>query len=225
MMVFIIGLGGISLGLGQNIEKATNYMDKPISFEGRVTSVRTKSKDSRDVSKGIYVYLDMRIVNNSEQKLIFPAKKFDCKTINLKRSNGKSIANLQLPTAAELPKWNEIVRSFDKSKPPESKTTSLAVGSGLSFNTFFKLDVSNYNNNDLLFSQSVSLDDLKENSSIFIEVICTTKPTGLDLYNLKENGDGFWQGLQTRWRKYGYLWIDEIKSEPIPLDLNSFFVK
>ncbi|MBF2021991.1 MAG: hypothetical protein IGR93_18335 [Hydrococcus sp. C42_A2020_068] len=71
--------------------------------------------------------------------------------------------------------------------------------------------------------ESASWETIKNLSQLWIKVRAEPYPSwGLepDCY-----GKSFGRELQKRWSKYGYLWLDDIFSEPIPLDLSSALIK
>ncbi|MCV4607363.1 hypothetical protein OFB74_31155, partial [Escherichia coli] len=61
-----------------------------------------------------------------------------------------------------------------------------------------------------------------KSSPILIELKLEIFPSYLKQSNSKSFSE---KALQDRWKKYGYLWLDDIVSEPIPLDLSSAMIK
>ncbi|HZN06786.1 MAG TPA: hypothetical protein VFB65_08370 [Pyrinomonadaceae bacterium] len=67
-------------------------------------------------------------------------------------------------------------------------------------------------------ARGASLKDLKELSSLWLRVVCEVWP-----WNLEPSADRsklkYGRKLQRRWKDVGVLWLDEIYSEPLTLNV------
>jgi hypothetical protein len=77
----------------------------------------------------------------------------------------------------------------------------------------------------LITNPESSWRSIKKNSPF--DLILTIQT--LDSYFSNDNeaikASKFWSKLQKRWSKFGYLWLDDVVSEPIPFDVNSVVIK
>ncbi len=119
----------------------------------------------------------------------------------------------------DSPETRILQKQLNQKIPPSDLTYVIKVGDSFNFSTetecvFLKSKIS--------ASANESWNAISKSSPILIELKLEIFPSYLKQSNSKSFSE---KALQDRWKKYGYLWLDDIVSEPILLDLSSAMIK
>jgi hypothetical protein len=120
--------------------------------------------------------------------------------------------------------WNLIVRDLDRPTPPEGKTYSLAPGAAMPFGETIRLTIESINEvviyggpkDDRTLAAWKDVLPLELNVSFetwsILPLVVNNKYAG-------SRQKDFGRKLRRHWKKAGYLWLDAIQAEPLPIDL------
>lgn len=123
-------------------------------------------------------------------------------------------------------KWNTIVRELDQASPPTGRTFSLAPGANMSFRQTVRLTIESINGAVIYDGRKEgrNLAVWKDVTPLQLEVSFETWSILPLMINNKYAGSrqkDFGRKLRRQWAKDGYLWLDAIQAEPIPIDLTA----
>ena len=127
-----------------------------------------------------------------------------------------------VPSIGATPDWQNIKKTLDSETPPSNIIKEIEVGKSIVFNAkewlYFKKEKDKY-----FRSENFTWNEIKAAKSLSIRL--KYRIWSLDFEVSPREEKKFGKKLQKRWSEYGYLWLEDIRSEPIPLDLNSAGVK
>lgn len=140
---------------------------------------------------------------------------------------------LPLPSIQRTKQWQDIVAEMDGKSPPENQVQSIKSGETVDFDeawTFIFLKRKAIGSNDPYWGygsdSNVLADEILKAKDLKIRVKYRVWSPELEPRSAASiDKKPFGKKLQKRWKKYGYLWLDDITSEPISLDLSSAVVK
>lgn len=120
-------------------------------------------------------------------------------------------------------KWNIFRNELNQSSPPLDKVHILMPNESWKWrgNTFFTLPKQKKSN---LF-ETESWENIKDLPEVWLHAICQVWSLNIEPKSNDRSDFVFGKKLQKRWKDVGLLWLDDIRSEPIPLDLNSVVMK
>ena len=122
------------------------------------------------------------------------------------------------PAVSLAPEWAASRLSLDKATPPPHQSRILMPNESWSLAATVGVSLPDHPE---MFApaKGASLKDIKELSPVGLRVVCEVWPWNLepnaDRSKLKYGG----RELQRRWKDVGVLWLDDIYSEPITLNL------
>lgn len=121
------------------------------------------------------------------------------------------------PAVSLAPEWGALRLGLDKPTPPPDQTRILMSNESWSLEATVGVSLPDHPE---MFApaKSASLKDIKELSPVWLRVVCEVWP-----WNLEAGADrsklNYGRELQRRWKDIGVLWLDEIYSEPMTLNL------
>jgi hypothetical protein len=138
-----------------------------------------------------------------------------------------------LPSLQRTKQWQDVVTDMDKKSPPASQFHIVKNGETIDFFenlsfVFLKKKAVGSNDPYWGFGSDINVlaDEIKSAKNLKLALKYSVWSSELEpRSDLLKNIKPFGKKLQKRWKKYGYLWLDDIVSEPIPFDLNSAIVK
>ncbi len=183
-----------------------------------------------------YIKLNLKLNNNGLTPIIFLQNTPLIKNATVfQTENEKEIFLSQTLNASSsflmsLNDWEKLKRDLNKSIPPVKKTLIISAGNQIEFEGFIRLNIPRFKVEQLSpFSiESQTLDFIKKHSPAQIKSTLETWSTLTLVINKKsqeEKKQKFAKKLRDKWKNIGYLWIEDIESEPITIDFNSVIFK
>lgn len=121
-----------------------------------------------------------------------------------------------MPSLSGAPEWADVRITLNQPAPPAEVTTILSPGQNLSFDSDLIIH-SNPRRTDSI-PEHPTFAELKEAGTFWLRVHFDTWSSDIEP-NPRSLKMEFGRALRTRWKDFGYLWLDEIYSEPIQLNL------
>lgn len=198
---------------------------KRLCLRGKVTSVKiiSDSPESRYSSNFLEIKLMVELVNTSTTPIIFLKREPLFVGAALAKqpddfATGNHLARTYAGPAVSLaPEWAALRLGLDKATPPPDQTRILMPNESWSLGATVGVSLPDHPE---MFApaKSASLKDIKQLSTVWLRVVCEVWP-----WNIERSADrsklNYGRKLQRRWKDVGVLWLDEIYSEPIMLDL------
>ncbi|GIU81257.1 MAG: hypothetical protein KatS3mg006_0321 [Pyrinomonadaceae bacterium] len=127
------------------------------------------------------------------------------------------------PSIGVTPDWRNIKKTLDAKAPPSSIIKRVNVGESI---VFYGKEWFYFNKEkDKYFKpENFTWNEIKDAKSLSLRLTYRIWSLDFETSSPREEKK-FGKKLQKRWRKYGYLWLDDIVSEPVPLDLSSVVIK
>jgi hypothetical protein len=208
---------------GQNNPSKKNNEIKPkLLFSGIINGITYEKIDSIHGNyEGSQIKLKLSLENKSSIPIIFLRQKTVLETSiweNIKSGGiGDRLDEDSLILESYLLKiedWRKYKKLINRSKPPKMETYIILPNQKIEFDETCVTDFRN----------------LRNSLPVWLKVKKTTWDKLPIHINNSDKADTnekpqFYKKLQKRWQKYGYLWLDDIVSEPIPLDLSSAVIK
>jgi hypothetical protein len=203
-----------------------------LKLTGTVKNIEISENKSKEFSRSfIYVHLNFRLKNTGEKPILLFNQNPGCLSVavaqkieELENRNG-SFSFYRFATSSSFiddKMWKLNKDLLDIKKPPSNKIFSLLPEQSIEYEDGFRLDVPKEESKRFEFSpwERKTLSELKQLSPVFIKLQgCSVRGYGIN--EAKKDRFLFAQKLQKRWMKYGYLWLEDVVSEPIQLDLNN----
>jgi hypothetical protein len=199
-----------------------SHANEFLTLTGQVKEIDIIEEDTKTIK--LKIGLDLTLKNISESNIIVYKSDFALLNLTLFTldENGKKIHLYSAGGRAsnyDSPETRILQKQLNQKIPPSDLTYVIKVGDSFNFSTetecvFLKSKIS--------ASANESWNAISKSSPILIELKLEIFPSYLKQSNSKSFSE---KALQDRWKKYGYLWLDDIVSEPIPLDLSSAMIK
>ena len=203
-----------------------------VALRGNVEKIEVEEEDSSSKYAMTFVSLTLKlsITNTSEVPLIFLQREPDCnQAIIAKNADDLDVRDKKFlafsgATSSDLTsvKWVNLRKSLDSPSPPSENTRILAPGETFNFDGWIRFNLPKepqmYASSP---TKSESLARLQELSPVLLRVQCVAWPLNLEGVNNERRKLIFGRELQTRWKDVGLLWLKDIYSEPILLDLKT----
>lgn len=200
---------------------------KAVSLRGRVVSVNIKQIDRS--SALIDIKLKMEFANTGARPIIFlqreplfPGGGLAKKPEDFAAGNLLA-ADAGWPANESSDEWTTLRASLDKPTPPPNETRLLGPNESWSLETSVRLvvptDLARYTSS----RKKQSLATIQQLSPVWLQVVCEVWPWNLEPLDAERNQLKFGRKLQERWKDVGWLWLDEIYSEPIRIDVRSTY--
>ena len=203
----------------------SNQTDKRLWLRGKVISVNiiSDSAGSRYSSNFLQMKLLLELVNTGPTPIIFLKRgPLFVGAVLAKQphdfATGNHLVRTYVGPAVDVsPEWEALRVSLDKPTPPPEQTRILMPNESWSLQATVGVSLPAHPE-VFLPARGASLKDIKELSSVWVRVVCEVWP-----WNLEPSADRsklkYGRKLQRRWKDVGVLWLDEIYSEPLTLNL------
>ena len=194
---------------------------KGLSLRGRIQSMTIEQDKSED-----YVILRLKyeltntrstpIIRWKHQDPTFTglslarSQRFEREDIIHSYQGGPSIDTSQV--------WTDMQKALDKEYPPSDQTDFIKPSASLSFYSKVTIVCPKKAVPGLLYEPS--LRELEAIGKIWLRVYYEAWSLNLEPDALRRKDRDFGHALQRRWEQFGQLWLDDIYSDPIMLDLN-----
>ena len=200
--------------------------DKLITLEGNIKNISIEKTDASTYK--LLALVNFKLINNGREPVLF------LKEIRESETPVYVGSEISAPGAERLvddyfgesynkksPYWQEQKRNLDTPAPPSEQINILFPGQPMEFERTVEIHLPNDKSKTSYYPTRASLEDLKNISDVNLRVTYQTWTGNLDM--AEENGKlwSFGKELQKRWKDYGHLYLKNIISEPMQLDLGS----
>ena len=210
-------------------QNTSGQMSKELALRGRAESVRVKEIDQS--SALIDIKLKMELVNVGDRPIIllqrepvFPGGALARKPEDFTTGN-LLVADAGWPSNYVSPEWATLRSNLDKPRPPSGETRILMPGESWPLETSVRLVVPTDPSKYTSSRKKESLATIQQLSPVWLRVVCEVWPWNVEPLDADRNQLRFGHKLQERWKDAGLLWLDEVYSEPIMLDVRAATVK
>jgi hypothetical protein len=229
VMLSAISAGFALLAANASAPSASGQSSKALTLRGRVESVRVKEIDRS--SALIEIKLKMELVNIGVRPIIllqreplFPGGALARKPEDFEGGNLLA-GDAGWPSNDTSPEWATLRSSLDKPGPPADETRLLVPGESWLLETSVRLVVPTDPSKYTSSRRKESLATIQQLSPVWLRVVCEVWPWNVEPLNSDRSQLKFGHKLQERWKDIGLLWLDEIYSEPIMLDVRTATVR
>lgn len=238
-LLTIVLISAVSIGAQTNKNSGGNPKKPNVIFSGKVTGIESKVEYWREIPQAdrIWIKLDISLKNNGSVPVMFlEVESGSAASIWEMADEGETHGLVYTPSLAgssyamKKSEWEKFKSQLDKSSPPENTLHILKPGETYNFKEEVYLRLIRQPEQLPVFTgESPALERLQKLSPLWLKLrkeTWDTQPVLTNKHKFDSNKKrDFLAKLQKRWSSYGYLWLDDITSEPIPFDLNSLTVK
>lgn len=210
---------------GAIVSRAQN---PPVEFRGKIKSIKLNSED-----KG-YLYIDLKIefefLNKSERPVLLSKRKpweysqyIASSVENLSRR--EYLYRSSIGAGNDIsPKWERYRRKLDRTAPPKKHFRYVLPKQSWRFEFETVLSITKIvdggNGFTFLGNNKIDWSEMKSLPELWM-----TTEIPLWFSNIEPIADRderrFGKKLREQWKQYGFLWLDDMESEPLRLDLKS----
>lgn len=180
-------------------------------------------------------YVEVKIMNKSNTPLLLLSQQLNYSGIEIAQNLDEfettkgEFSVYHFATSATFvddKMWQSNKKILDTQKPDSEKIFILLPNKYIEYEESVRLNLPKVENERYKFSpwKTHSLEELKRLSSIFIR-FQHCELLGYGISKKEKERFAFAKKLQNRWEKYGYLWLNEVVSQPIPINLSLAVVK
>jgi hypothetical protein len=227
LLVFVLDLGTVAQFDTENRGS--------LEFSGTVRKIEiNKYKTSEDPhhSTPVFVTLKMRLSNTGLTPVILLRTDTVCMGANvaktvveLRNRSGVFASYDGFNSSGDFigeKAWGQFKKRLNKPSPPSDLTEIIRAGESIEVNleVQFNLPTEQGKRAGLAYSNQYSLDELKQLSPLLVSIYgCEFRNYGME-NDANKGRIAFSKRLQKRWSNSGFLWLDQIDSKPISLDMN-----
>jgi hypothetical protein len=208
----------------------TVFAKNEIQLTGNISSLEITQEQKR-VKVSYIVKLTLTNRNELPILLLNSDSSLLCISRDIYGISSNDLKERKLFSFATLPssekgakKWEVIKTNLSSEKPPPNLIQKLRLNESISFEEkewfYISKEKDVYNEN-----QNVLWDEIKDAKFLSLKLEFRVWSLNLERHSGEKEVRPFGKELRERWRKYGYLLLDDIISEPIALDLSSAVVK
>lgn len=202
------------------IQKLINQTQKDFRLEGRIIDTQFEEK-KYDIRVNLTIQFDL--TNVGEKNLLF-WKQDKPLPLGYALSPGLSFEAQNLIDSSFLgpsfdfsEEWKNLRESLDKENPPPALIRVLEPNETWSFVSEETIITAK----EAGLIRPLTLEKLRNSSPCWIKVFFQVWSRNIELDSKDRAKLPFSKVLQNRWSEYGNLWIEDIASEPIQIDLSS----
>jgi hypothetical protein len=228
-MLGAISAGFLLLTTSVIAQSGSNQGSKLLTLRGRVESVEVKEIDQSSVL--IEIKLRMELVNTGGKSIIllqreplFPGGSLARKPDDFEAGNVLA-SDAGWPSNDTSPEWTALRSSLDKPRPPAEETRLLVPGESWPLETSVTLVVPTDPSKYTSSRKKESLATIQQLSPVWLRVVCEVWPWNVEPLTPDRSKLQFGHKLQQRWKDIGLLWLDEIYSEPMIIDVKTAIYK
>lgn len=222
-------------GSSQAKQKTQTEKDYSVVLHNEVKSIELENDSSSSTVRFI-ITLSQEVVNDGEKPVIFLKDRLELRGISLGKSPNtfSLLSKLVLEYHGESVntslEWTKFRNNLDKPSPPTEIVRILMPNESIKSEGIISVTLpkethkGNFSKGNFA-DERESWANIKQLSSVWLQTNCQVWSLNLETSAKNRDKLKFGKKLQRRWKKYGYLWLDDIVSEPIPLDLSSAVVK
>lgn len=222
-MLSTISVGFLLVAGNAAAQSRSGQGPKPLALRGRVEAVQVTEIDRS--SALIEIKLKMELVNVSTRPVVllqsepfFPGGALARKPEDFEQGN-VLVADAGWPSNDISPEWATLRSNLDKPNPPADQTRLLIPGESRPMETSVRLVVPTDPSKYTSSRKKESLATIQQLSPVWLRVVCEVWPWNVEPLNADRSELKFGHKLQKRWKDVGLLWLEEIYSEPIMMDV------
>lgn len=218
-IVFVLSLFGINIALACNQTSEQNHeKSMDLVLCGQIKEIVIEKK--AETIEHITAIIDFQLQNNSPNTKIIIPDRLQIIGGSGSLKNGNHFVNYSSYGSSTFKSYEKTQQTFNKPSPIIDGVQLLKPNGTWQFSGSLSLELDRS-----ITNPQDSWTNINNNSPLYLNVKIKT----VDSYFIRNGkpikGISFWLEIQKRWKKYGYLWLDDITSEPILLDLGSAVVK
>ena len=200
--------------------------DYSVVLRGEVKSIQVKNTGSSEVM--LTIDLKMELLNNGAKSVIF---------LETKPPELRGAALIKNPVAFSAskrlvldykgesidtsPEWTVLRNALNQSSPPPDKIRVLTPNESWKWEDAVDIALPQSSNKNYFSDKRESWESLEQLQTVWLQTICQVWSLNLEAKNSEQTELIFGNELQTRWKDVGLLWLDNIQSEAIALDLRT----
>jgi hypothetical protein len=207
----------------------TKLKDYSIIMQNEVKSIEL-TVDSPSTVK-LTITLTQEVVNDGKKPVIFLRDSVELRGISLGKTpntyspQSKLTSEYYGESVNTSLKWKKFQNYLDKPYPPSDKTRILMPNESMKSKSVVNIAFPKETNKGNFSDERESWANIKQLATIWMQTSNQVWSLNLEISSKGRDELRFGKKLQKRWKKYGYLWLDGIVSEPVRLDLSSAIVK
>lgn len=231
LVLLILGASVASFRMPtNNLQKASRVSCLTLTGVVEGLDINEENSTSKYGMSFVSVQLKLRLTNAGKIPIILPRTEPQCNEIvvakrpeDLDVRSGRFLAYSSASSSeVTSAKWLNLRESLNQTVPPSAETQILYPGDSFDFDGMVRLDLPKqpevYASSP---TRSESLHRLQELSPLVSRVRCRVWPVNLEGVGDDRAQLKFGRTLQERWKDVGLLWLDDIFSEPIMLELKT----
>lgn len=229
----LILLGGM---LTTNIENQKLQEAVTPDVDSVVLRIEVKSFEVKEIAPseiGLILNLKLELLKNGSKPLIFlETKRPKLFGAALAKNRDELLSSKTLvfeyhgESVDTSPEWTSLRNALDQQLPPLDEVRILAPNESWKWEDIVGIALPKISGKNYFSDKRESWDNIKQLPTVWLQVICNVWPENLESKNSRDRRQyPFGNKLQKRWRNIGLLWLDNITSEPIVLDLKNSAVR
>lgn len=199
-----------------------------VELKGKVQSIEFDSEDSSTISFNIVI--QMEFINKSIRPILLSKRepwlnsKFISSSINNLSNKKYMYSFTAYPSNDVSSKWEEYRKELDKNAPPQEHIRSVLPNETWQFNVDSVIEINKIAAKGGGSWNEVDWSGIKSSPELWLQLEINLWFSNIEpVASRKEKKFG--KKLREQWEKYGYLWLDDIVSQPIQLDLKPAITK
>lgn len=222
----LLFLCGIFINIEAKTLSNTIKEKKPysVALRGQVESIELSNVSASGVS--LVVKLKLELHNDGTIPVIFlEAKPPLLVGAALAKSTGDLISSNNLvleymgPAVNTSSEWLVLRKSLNQPLPPPDKVRILMPNESWQLEDSVSIALPTESGKSSFDPKRESWENIQELPAVWLQVICQMWPLNLEPPSNDRTKKRFGHKLQKRWEDVGLLWLDDVRSEPIMLDL------
>lgn len=188
-----------------------------LKLQGQVVEFRLLEEDRHKIRFG--VRLKLTFANDEAEPIMLLKQRFDVGAEMLARSCEDARAGRFLYTSTHWSslslssEWSDWRQRLDAESPAPELVSVIGPGQSLSVEVETAIYIEKAGNFD---RTNKSWDEIRQSSKVCLQVEVETWPTNLEPKH-KPQGQAFGEALRRRWKSFGLLQLERLRSEPIQL--------
>lgn len=201
-------------------------VDTPsVELKGKIKSVKLNSEDKSYISFDLVI--NMEFINKSDVPILLSKREIWLNskfiTSSLKDFSDKKYLyeSTMYPSNYNSPKLEKYRQQINIITPPQEYFRYISPNNSWCFNIDTVIEIPKKSGESLY---KMSWNEIKSSSQLWMQLEVNFWYSNIEPVEFREE-KRFGKKLRKQWEKYGYLWLDDVKSEPILLDLKSLINK
>lgn len=201
-----------------------------VLLRGEVKSMEVKKSSPSDIM--LTVNLRMELLNNGSKPVIFlETKPPELRGVALAKSpsdfsTSKNLASEYYGESVNTStEWTVLRNDLNQSSPPRDKVRVLMPNESWEFEDVVSVALPTQSGKDSFSDKRESWENIKQLPDVWLRAVCQVWSLNLEPKSNNRTELIFGSELQKRWKDVGLLWLNDIQSEPIALDLKRAVIR